>query len=63
MDAGVFRKGFWVLGFYPPPAEQHTALHWGAPQVPWQQVYGPEGWCNSDKPVHFVSWGVGVSEQ
>ncbi|GFR49029.1 hypothetical protein Agub_g11051, partial [Astrephomene gubernaculifera] len=24
-------------------------LEWG--QVPWQQIYGPDGWCNSDKPV------------
>ncbi|GLI60030.1 hypothetical protein VaNZ11_002095 [Volvox africanus] len=24
-------------------------LEWG--QVPWEQIYGPDGWCNSDTPV------------
>ncbi|KXZ54467.1 hypothetical protein GPECTOR_4g532 [Gonium pectorale] len=26
-----------------------TKLEWG--QVPWKHIYGPDGWCNSDKPV------------
>lgn len=26
-----------------------TPLPWG--QVPWEQLYGPNGWCNSDTPV------------
>lgn len=24
-------------------------LEWG--QVPFEQIYGPDGWCNSDQPV------------
>lgn len=29
-----------------------TSIPWGRPEVAWDAIYGPKGWCNADRPEH-----------